>query len=84
MVVIRLVRAGTNKRPFYTIVAADRRRAVGGRYIERLGYFNPIAKGKEIEFKVDHERVTHWVSKGAQMSERVARLMKQFTDSIAA
>lgn len=75
MVVIRLARGGAKKRPFYYIVAADKRCARNGRYIERLGFYNPIAAGKEVKINVDRERVTHWVSKGAQMSVRVAGLM---------
>ncbi len=83
MVVIRLARGGAKKRPFYNIVAADKRSPLSGRYIERLGYFNPIAKGKEIGLNVDRERITYWVSKGAQMSDRVARLIEQLDENSA-
>ncbi len=78
MVVIRLARGGTVKRPFYHVVVADSRRARGGKYIERLGFFNPIAKGGEERLRVDLGRVDHWVGKGAQPSERVTDLLKQY------
>lgn len=78
MVVIRLARGGVNKRPFYHIVVADRRRARNGRYIERIGYFNPIAAGKEIRLHLDQERANYWISKGAQPSDRVDYLIKNF------
>lgn len=77
MVVIRLARGGTVKRPFYHIVVADSRRARGGKYIERIGFFNPIARGKEERLRVDLARVDHWVARGAQTSERVGDLLKQ-------
>lgn len=77
MVTIRLARGGAKKRPFYHIVAADSRRARDGRYIERLGYFNPIATGQEQALSIDRERVDYWLSQGAQPSARVARLIKQ-------
>ncbi|MCU7845527.1 MAG: 30S ribosomal protein S16 [Candidatus Thiodiazotropha sp. (ex Monitilora ramsayi)] len=77
MVTIRLSRTGAKKRPFYHIVVTDSRNARDGRYIERLGFFNPIATGGEVGLQVDQERVDHWVSKGAQPSERVSALLKQ-------
>lgn len=77
MVTIRLSRTGAKKRPFYHIVVTDSRNARDGRYIERLGFFNPIATGGEVELQVDQDRVDHWVSKGAQPSERVSALLKQ-------
>jgi len=77
MVSIRLSRGGSKKRPFYHIVAADSRRSRDGRYIERLGFFNPLAKGGEQELRLDVERVNHWISQGAQPSERVAGLVKK-------
>lgn len=76
MVVIRLSRGGAKKRPFYHVVVADKRRARDGRCIERLGYFNPIAAGKEIRLQLDRERIQYWISKGAQPSERVQQLLK--------
>jgi small subunit ribosomal protein S16 len=77
MVVIRLARAGTVKRPFYHVVVADRRRSRGGRYIERIGFFNPIATGGEERLRVDLQRVDHWVAQGAKPSERVTDLLKE-------
>lgn len=76
MVVIRLSRTGVKKRPFYHIVVADKRRSRDGRFIERIGYFNPIAAGKDIRLTLDLERATYWISKGAQASDRVKHLMK--------
>lgn len=77
MVVIRLSRTGAKKRPFYHIVVADKRRSRDGRFIEQLGYFNPIAAGKEIKLTLDVARAEHWISKGAQPSDRVLSLIKQ-------
>jgi small subunit ribosomal protein S16 len=81
MVTIRLARGGAKKRPFYHLVVADSRKARDGRYIERVGYFNPVAKGQEERLNVNQERVDFWVGKGAQASDRVAKLLK---DSAAA
>jgi small subunit ribosomal protein S16 len=78
MVVIRLARTGANKRPFYHVVAADRRRPLKGHYIERLGYFNPIAAGKEIPLHLNYERIQYWLAKGAQPSERIQSLLKEY------
>jgi len=77
MVSIRLSRGGSKKRPFYHIVAADHRKPRDGRYIERLGFFNPLAKGGEETLRVDMDRINYWVSQGAQPSERVNTLIKQ-------
>lgn len=77
MVTIRLTRSGAKKRPFYGIVVTDSRSKRDGRYIERIGFFNPVAKGKEEKLRVDLERVAHWVSQGAQTSERVAKLVAE-------
>ena len=77
MVVIRLSRGGTNKRPFYRVVVADRRASRDGSYLERLGYFNPIAVGGEKRLELDKERINYWISKGAQPSERVQGLLKE-------
>ena len=77
MVTIRLARGGAKKRPFYHIVVTDSRNRRDGRYIERIGFFNPIAKGNEVRLQVDFARVDHWVSNGAQASDRVAGLIKQ-------
>ncbi len=76
MVVIRLARGGAKKRPFYSIVVADKRRASTGKFIERIGYFNPIAAANEQGLKVDMERIEYWVSHGAQVSDRVRSLVK--------
>lgn len=76
MVVIRLSRSGAKKRPFYHIVVADKRRSRDGRFIECIGYFNPIAAGKEIRLTLYLERATHWISNGAQPSDRVKHLIK--------
>lgn len=77
MVTIRLARGGAKKRPFYTIVVTDSRNRRDGRYIERVGFFNPIAAGGEVELAVKKDRVDYWLSKGAKTSERVAGLIKQ-------
>jgi len=77
MVVIRLSRGGALKRPFYHIVVTDRRRRRDGNYIERLGFFNPIATGSEERLKIDLTRIDYWCSHGAKPSERVAKLLKQ-------
>jgi small subunit ribosomal protein S16 len=76
MVTIRLARGGANKRPYYRIIVADRRRAPNGNCIERIGFFNPLATAQEEKVRVDMTRVQHWVSKGAKPTERVARLLK--------
>lgn len=76
MVVIRLSRGGTNKRPFYHIMVTDRRNARDGRFIEKIGYFNPIATGKEVPFLIELERYQYWIQKGAQPSDRVSQLVK--------
>ena len=76
MIVIRLNRGGSKKRPFYNIVVADRRNARDGRFIERLGYFNPLARGAEQRIVLDLEKVEAWVAKGAQPSDRVKRIIK--------
>ena len=77
MVTIRMSRGGAKRRPFYHIVVTDSRNKRDGRFIERLGFFNPGAKGAEEPLRMDVERIEHWVSKGAQLSDRVASLLKQ-------
>ena len=75
-VVIRLARAGTKKRPFYHVVVADSRFPRDGRFIERLGHFNPLmAKDNEARLKLDLDKVKDWLAKGAQPSDRVARFL---------
>ncbi len=76
MVTIRLSRAGAKKRPFYHLVVADSRRARDGRFIERLGFFNPIATDSEERLRVDAERVAYWQGQGAQTSAAVRKLLK--------
>lgn len=77
MVTIRLARAGAKKRPFYHLVVTDSRNRRDGRYLERLGFFNPIANEREESLRVDLERARHWIAQGAQPSERVEQLLKQ-------
>lgn len=74
MVVIRLARSGAKKSPFYHIVVADRRFATGSRYIEKIGYYNPMARGQALQISLDSDRLEHWVSQGAQMSQRVTTI----------
>lgn len=76
MVVIRLARGGAKKRPFYHVVVADKRRARNGRFIERVGYYNPIATGGEQRLQLVRERIEQWTKQGAKPSERVKHLMK--------
>lgn len=78
MVVIRLARGGSKKAPFYQIVAADSRNARDSRFIEKLGYYNPVARGKATSIEINAERFDYWVSQGAQTSERVAKVLKAF------
>lgn len=78
MVSIRLARSGAKKRPFYHLVAADSRKARGGRYIERLGFYNPIAAEGQEGLRVDLERLDYWVSVGAQMSDRATKLVDSY------
>ncbi len=77
MVTIRLARGGAKKRPFYHVVVADSRSARDGRYIERVGFFNPVARGQEERLRLDKERIEHWISQGAKTSDRVAKLIKE-------
>ena len=76
MVTIRLARGGSKKRPFYHITVADSRKARDGRYIERVGFFNPVARGQEERLRVDNERVDYWLGQGAKASDRVQKLLK--------
>jgi small subunit ribosomal protein S16 len=82
MVTIRLARGGSKKRPFYHIHVADRRVSRDGRFIERLGFFNPIARGAEEGTRVDLERFDYWVRQGAQMSDRVKKIVKEYRKAI--
>ncbi len=76
MVVIRLARGGAKKRPFYHVVVTDKRSSRDGRYIERVGYYNPIAKGGETKLQLENDRIEHWMKTGAQVSDRVKKLLK--------
>ena len=78
MVVIRLARGGAKKRPFFNLVVADSKRARDGRFIERIGFYNPKAPAGQETFRVQTERLTYWRGKGAQLSDTAARLVKQF------
>ena len=76
MVTIRLARGGAKNRPFYHVVVTDSRNSRDGHYIERLGFFNPVARGNEEKVRLDTARVEYWKSVGAQPSDRVAQLIK--------
>lgn len=84
MVVIRLARGGAKKRPFFNIVVADAPRPRDGRFIERLGFYDPKAPEGHEMFRVNRERLAHWQSKGAQPSTTLKRLVKQFAGKQAA
>ncbi|MGB1400815.1 MAG: 30S ribosomal protein S16 [Pseudohongiellaceae bacterium] len=74
MVTIRLARGGAKKKPFYHITVSDSRRARDGRFIERIGFFNPVARGQEERLRLDLDRMAYWQSQGAQVSDRVSSL----------
>ncbi len=78
MVIIRLARGGAKKRPFFNMIVTDSRCRRDGRFIERVGFYNPRAAGSEEMLRVQMDRLTHWRSKGAQLSSTVTRLVKQF------
>ncbi|RUM80062.1 MAG: 30S ribosomal protein S16 [Candidatus Thioglobus sp.] len=80
MVKIRLARGGAKKKPFYSIVATDSRKRRDSGYIERIGYFNPVARGQEVRLTIEEDRLDYWTSKGAQISDRVKQLVKEFKD----
>lgn len=80
MVKIRLARGGAKKKPFYSIVATDSRKRRDSGYIERIGYFNPVARGQEVRLTIEEDRLDYWTSKGAQVSDRVKQLVKEFKD----
>ena len=84
MVVIRLARGGAKKRPFYNVVVADSRTRRDGRFIERIGFYNPIATEKEEGLRIAVDRLSYWQQNGAQLSPTVARLVKQAAASVAA
>ncbi len=76
MVIIRLARGGSKKAPFYSVVVKDSRTKRDGRFIERVGFFNPTAQGQEERLRLDNDRIQHWIGQGAQTSDRVASLIK--------
>lgn len=84
MVKIRLTRGGAKKRPFYHIIVTDSRKKRDGRSIERLGYYNPVAQGNEKRVELDTDRVQHWVSHGAQLTDKVSALVKEVSSAKAA
>ena len=84
MVKIRLARSGAKKRPYYNVVATDSRSSRDGRFIERLGFYNPSAMGQEVKLSLDVDKIQAWVGKGAQVSERVAYLVKSSVKGAAA
>ncbi|TCS36470.1 SSU ribosomal protein S16P [Paucimonas lemoignei] len=84
MVVIRLARSGAKKRPFFNIVATDSRNRRDGRFIERIGFYNPTASEKAEGFRVAEDRLTYWQGVGAQLSPTVARLVKEAGKKAAA
>jgi small subunit ribosomal protein S16 len=77
MVVIRLSRGGAKNRPFYNVVVADSRCRRDGRFIERVGFYNPVAAADSEALRLDQERISFWTGNGAQLSDTVARLVKQ-------
>ena len=77
MVIVRLARGGSKKRPFYSINVCDSRSRRDGRFIERLGFYNPMAAGQAVRLQIDAERLAFWQGNGAQLSETVARLVKE-------
>ena len=84
MVSIRLSRAGAKKRPFYHLVVTDSRNRRDGRYIERIGFFNPVGRGHEENLRIDLERADYWIGQGAQPSGRVASLLRKHRKAAAA
>ena len=82
MVVIRLSRAGAKKRPFYHMVVTDSRQRRDSNYVEELGYFNPIARGQEKRLHLDLEKISYWQGVGAQLSDRVKSLVKEFKKTL--
>ena len=84
MVVIRLARGGAKKRPFYNLVVADSRDRRDGRFIERVGFYNPVAAAHEEGLRIAQDRVAHWTERGAQMSDTVAMLVKRAQAAVPA
>jgi len=84
MVVIRLARGGAKKRPFYNMVVADSRTRRDGRFVERIGFYNPVAADSEEGLRVSMDRLQYWQQQGVQLSPTVARLVKQYAAKLAA
>ncbi|UOD51244.1 30S ribosomal protein S16 [Orrella daihaiensis] len=84
MVVIRMARGGSKKRPFYSLVATDSRDRRDGRFIERVGFYNPVAGDSDEKLRIQMDRVTYWQGVGAQLSPSVARLVKEYSKQVAA
>mgnify|MGYP006150783295 CR=1 FL=1 len=80
MVKIRMARGGAKRKPFYSIVATDSRKRRDSGYIERIGFFNPVARGQEVRLQLDEDRLAYWISQGAQISDRVKQLVKEHKD----
>lgn len=81
MVILRLSRGGAKNRPFYNVVATDSRNRRDGRFIERVGFYNPVASGNDEKLRLSMDRVKHWQGVGAQLSPAVARLVKEFSET---
>ncbi len=84
MVTIRLANTGAKRNPYYHIVVIDSRKKLSGRPLERIGFFNPSATGQEVPLKIELDRVEYWVSQGAQLSDRVAKMVKESAAAAAA
>ncbi|MEN9771943.1 MAG: hypothetical protein RJA58_586 [Pseudomonadota bacterium] len=84
MVIIRLARGGAHKRPYFHMVATDSRSRRDGKFIERVGFFNPVAAPSEPKLRISMDRIDYWRSHGAQVSPRVERLIKEFASQKAA
>ncbi len=83
MVIIRLSRGGSKKRPFYHVTVADSRYSRDGRFLERLGFYNPVARGAAEGTRLDLERFDHWIGQGAQASDRVKQVVKSYRKASA-
>ena len=84
MVVIRLARGGAKKRPFYNVVVADSRNPRDGRFIERVGFYNPVAAAREEGLRIAHDRIAFWTERGARLSDTVAMLVKRAAAAVPA
>ena len=84
MVTIRLTRRGAKNQPFYHVVVTDSRKRQGGSSLEQVGFFNPVARGKESRLRLELARIDHWVGKGAQLSDRVSQLVSTYRKQAAA